>query len=72
MTTSASEDTWVEFMFVVVVMDVVNKEDVVEGDIVITHMNSPVDMEYSCQRPVHTLQANVASCTRNKIIIFKK
>ena len=42
----ATEDTEVEVMVVVVVMDIVAKEDVVEVDMVKTHMNFPTVTEH--------------------------
>ena len=46
MVTGASEDMDVEVMDVAVVMAVVDEEDVVEGDIVTTHMNSPAGTDH--------------------------
>ena len=59
-------------MVVSTVVDVVAKEDVVEVDMVITHMNSPSGTEHSWQMPVYTLQKNRGSSTLNKRIILKK
>ena len=59
-------------MFVVIVLDVVAEEDVVGGDMVITHMDSPSGTEHLWQRSVYNLHNNGVSSPLNKRIIFKK
>ena len=68
----ASEDEEVEGMVVAIVMDAVAKEEVVEGAMVITHMNSPAGGENVWQKLVYTLHTNGNSSPHNKRIIFKK
>ena len=68
----AAEDTDVEDMVMDMVVDVVAKEDVEEGDMVINHMNLQADMEHSWPRPLYILQTNGDSSPCNKILIFKK
>ena len=69
MDAGVADEKEVEVMVVAVVMAVVAEEDVVEGDMVITHMNYPEGMDHLWQSPVYTLQTNVDSSPRNKIII---
>ena len=59
MSVGTEEDTEVDVMVIAVVMTVVDKEDLVEGGIVLTHMNSPAGTENLLQRPVYTLQSNI-------------
>ena len=59
-------------MFGDVGVDVVSEEDVVEGDMAITHMNLKVGTEHLCQNLVYNLHNNGDFSHRNKIIIFKK
>ena len=66
------EDTEVEVMVVVVDMELVAKEDVMEGAMIITHTNLPAGMEHLRQRPIYTLQTNGGSSPRKKILIIKK
>ena len=55
-----------------VIMDMLDEKDVVEGDMVITHINFPAGTEYLWQIPVYTLQTNVHFYPRNKITLFNK
>ena len=61
MAAGAANYTKVEVMAVAVVMTMVAEEDLVEGAMVITHMNSPTGMDHSWKRPVYTLQTHVNS-----------
>ena len=67
-----SGGTEVEDIFVAMVMDVVAKEEVGGGSMVITHINLPPGTEHLWQRPVYTLQTNGAFSPCNKRIIFEK
>ena len=55
--TSAEEDMEVDNMFASVVLDVevVAKDEDVEGDFFITHMKLPAGMEHLWQKPMYTL-----------------
>ena len=59
-------------MVMAVVVDVVAEGGVVEGAMVITHMNFPAGTKYSWQKIMYTLHTNGDSFPRNKIIILKK
>ena len=54
----ATDDTEVEDMVLSVVVDVVGGEDVVEGDMVITHINFPAGTEHLCQNLLFILHIN--------------
>ena len=49
-----------------VVMAVVDKEDMVKGAMVATHMNSPAGTDHLCKLPVYTLQTNRYSSIATK------
>ena len=72
--TSAEEDMEVDNMFASVVLDVevVAKDEGVEGDFFITHMKLPAGTEHLWQNLVYTLHTNGLSSPCNKRIIFKK
>ena len=54
----ATEDTEVEDMVVAAVVEVVAEEEVVEGAMVITHMDLPAGAEHFWNKLVYTLQNN--------------
>ena len=68
----AAEYMEAEDMVLVVSVEVVSEEDVLEGDIFITHMNLPAGTEHLWQNLVYTLHTNGLSSPCNKRIIFKK
>ena len=70
--TSASYETEVAVMAVVMFIAVVAKEDVVGGSMVKTYMNFPKGTEQSWKKLVYTLYTNGYSYPHSKIIIFKK
>ena len=67
-----AEDTEIQDLVVSVFVDVVAEEDVVEVDMVKTHMNFPTVTEHQWQKLVYTLHTNGDSSPSNKIIVFKK
>ena len=68
----AADDTYVDKMVVPTVVYVVAKEDVVEGDMVITHKNSPAGTGHLWHKLMYTLQTNGDSSPCNKRIILRK
>ena len=72
MATGVVEYMELEVVFTAVVMDVVAKEDMLEGAMIINHMNLPAIRKHLWQRPLYTLKNNVVSSPCNKIMIFNK
>ena len=68
----AVEDKEVDDMVVDVVVGMVANDDLVEGDMVITHMNSPEGTENLGQKLRYNLHTNEDFFPCNKIIIIKK
>ena len=59
-------------MVIATVIVVVAEDDVVEGDMVKTHIHLPAGTEHLWQKLVYNLQTNVGYSPRNKMLILKK